>query len=224
MTNPQLGSYDYIALDAIQPSPTNPRKHFDEAALQELAQSIAELGVTVPMLVRPGTQALKPYVVHSKGTFVRYAVVENDEFLQIGNVDWKLNKTGQRVKVFDEGTEEENEDAAQAWVAEANSKRAGYELVTGERRWRASKLAGRANVPATVRELSDAEVLEIQMVENLQRADLHPVEEAEGYRTLLATGASVEDVAKKAGKTAAHVHKMIKLLSITRETSRGMEW
>src|SRR6185437_4220900 len=74
----------------------------------------------------------------------------------------------------------------------------GYELVTGERRFRAATAAELAEIPAFVHEnMSDGEAMDLQMIENLQRQDLHPVEEAEGYRALMAHGETAEDVAKK---------------------------
>ncbi len=155
MTQPQIGSFEPIPLSAIRPSTTNPRKHFDPAALEELTQSVRELGVTVPIMVRPLT----------------------DE--------------------------------------EDGNPHNTYEIVTGERRYRAAQNAGLETIPAIVRdELSDAEAMDLQMVENLQRADLHPVEEAEGYRALMAGGASAEDCAKKAGKTLGYVQQRLKLLSL----------
>jgi ParB family chromosome partitioning protein len=120
------GSFESIPLEAIRPSSTNPRRNFDETALNELAASIGEAGVTQPILVRP---------------------IPNP---------------------------------ADIYIAE------GYEIVSGERRFRAAKLAGLEEIPAFVRELDDRTALEIQMIENLQRADLHPMEEAEGYRALMA--------------------------------------
>ena len=144
-----------IRLDAIVASKTNPRKHFDKAALQELAESIGKHGVLQPILVRPN------------------------------------------------GTE------------------GNYELVAGERRWRAAKLAKLERIPATVRELADAEVLEIQVVENLQRADLHPLEEAEGYEALMkcqhADGHAytADEIAAKVGKSRSYVYQRLKLTALT---------
>ncbi len=71
-----------------------------------------------------------------------------------------------------------------------------------------------AAVPAFIRDLSDEDALDIQMVENLQRADLHPIEEADGYRALMAHGATAEDVARKAGKTLGYVQQRLKLLTL----------
>lgn len=144
-----------IRLDAIVASKTNPRKHFDKAALQELAESIGKHGVLQPILVRPN------------------------------------------------GTE------------------GNYELVAGERRWRAAQIAKLDRIPATVRELADAEVLEIQVVENLQRADLHPLEEAEGYEALMkcqhADGHAytADEIAAKVGKSRSYVYQRLKLTALT---------
>lgn len=147
-----------IRVDAIAASKTNPRKHFDKAALQELAESIAKHGVLQPILVRPNG---------SDGT---------------------------------------------------------YELVAGERRWRAAKIAQLERIPATVRELTDAEVLEIQVVENLQRADLHPLEEAEGYEALMkcqhADGRAytADEIAAKVGKSKSYVYQRLKLTALTEKS------
>lgn len=144
-----------ILLDAIVASKTNPRKHFDKAALQELAESIGKHGVLQPILVRP------------------------------------------------------------------NAADGNYELVAGERRWRAAKLAKLERIPATVRELADAEVLEIQVIENLQRADLHPLEEAEGYEALMkcqhADGHAytADEIAAKVGKSRSYVYQRLKLTALT---------
>lgn len=90
-----------------------------------------------------------------------------------------------------------------------------YELVAGERRWRAAKKAGVRHVPAIVRELSDKEVLEIQVVENVQRADVHPLEEADGYEVLLEKhGYDVDGIAGKIGKSKAYVYARLKLAAL----------
>lgn len=90
-----------------------------------------------------------------------------------------------------------------------------YELVCGERRWRAGKKASLATVPAVVRELDDAKALELQIVENSQRMDVHPLEESEGYERLHNEhGLSVEEIAAKVGKTAATVYSRMKLCAL----------
>lgn len=191
MNQPQLGSFESIAVAAIRPSHTNPRKNFDPIALAELQTSVSTAGVIEPLLLRP----LSPYYVQPEGN--SFVVLER---LQ-----------GTRNSVW--GSREE----ADGMVARETKKWRGealLEIVSGERRWRASLAAGLVTVPGIVRKLTDAEALDIQMIENLQRADLHPVEEAEGYRALMASGAWEEDVAKKAGKSLAYVKQRIQLLKL----------
>src|ERR1700761_7003019 len=90
-----------------------------------------------------------------------------------------------------------------------------YELVAGERRGRAAALAGLRQMPALVRSLSDAEVLEIAIVENVQRVDLSPIEEAEGYRALMDRfGRTQADVANGVGKSRVHVANALRLLQL----------
>ncbi len=90
-----------------------------------------------------------------------------------------------------------------------------YELVAGERRWRAAKKAGLTEIPAVIRQLSDDEALEAQVIENLQRADVHPLEEAEGYRTLLKKGRfKIEDLAAKISKSVSYVWQRLKLTEL----------
>ena len=96
-----------------------------------------------------------------------------------------------------------------------------YEIVAGERRYRASKMLGLTEIPATVRELSDAEAQEVQNIENLQRKDLHPLEEAEGYQKLLDShGASPDDLAVKVGKSKAYIYQRLKLLALSGEARK----
>jgi ParB/RepB/Spo0J family partition protein len=98
----------------------------------------------------------------------------------------------------------------------------GFELVAGERRWRAAKIAGLAEIPATVRELSDEDVLEISLIENLQRADLHPLEEAEGYRQLMTRGRyDVGKIAEKTGRSIKYVYDRMKLLDLSKDAKKA---
>lgn len=92
------------------------------------------------------------------------------------------------------------------------------ELIAGERRWRAAQRAGLSEVPVIIRKASDQEVLEMALVENLQRADLNPMEEAEGYQ-LLATSYRLtqEDIAKQVGKSRAAVANALRLLQLPRD-------
>ena len=90
-----------------------------------------------------------------------------------------------------------------------------YQLVAGERRWRACRMLGLDEVPATVREMTDAEVMELALIENLQREDLTPLEEAAGYRDLMETyGLTQEDAAKRVGKSRSAVANTLRLLQL----------
>ena len=141
-----------LPLDLLAPSPLQPRRHFDEATLNELAASIAEKGVLQPLLVRPDP--------HNAGRF---------------------------------------------------------EIIAGERRWRASQRAQVHEVPVHITNLTDAEVLEVALIENLQRQDLTAVEEARGYKRLLVDfGHTQERVAEVVGKSRAHVANTLRLLSLPR--------
>lgn len=124
------------------------RAHFDKASLEELAESIATVGLLQPLVVRP---------------------VNGEHF----------------------------------------------EIVAGERRYQAAKLAKLDAVPVTVRDLTDEQVIEVQLVENLQRADVHPMAEAEGYEGLHKIGRTVEEIADKVGKSKAYVYARMKLLELT---------
>lgn len=138
-----------LPVEAIKASPSQPRRRFDEADLEELAVSIREKGVLQPILVRP-------------------AVFANE-----------------------------------------------YEIVAGERRWRAAVRSGARTIPALVRSLSDAEVLEIAIVENVQRVDLSPIEEAEGYRALMDRFERTQaDVAQVVGKSRVYVANALRLLQL----------
>lgn len=153
-----MTTFAQIPLAAIVPSPTNPRKHFDQAALDELADSIKATGVHTPVLVRP-------LPAHR---------LEDTAHLQ---------------------------------------PRPTHELIAGERRYRASVQAKADTIPAMIRELTDDQALEVQIIENLQRQDLSALEEAEGYQSLIDhSGVSAEDVAKKIGKSRAYVYGRLKLL------------
>jgi len=137
-------------VDMLAPSPLQPRHHFDEAALDELAASIAEKGVLQPLLIRPDP---------------------------------------------------------------ANPGR--YEIIAGERRWRAAQKAQVHEVPAVVREMDDELVLEVALIENLQRQDLSPVEEAQGYDRLVKQfGHTPEQVGHVVGKSRSHVANTLRLLAL----------
>jgi len=99
-----------------------------------------------------------------------------------------------------------------------------YEIVAGERRWRAAQRARLHEVPVTVKELSDMEALEIALVENIHREDLSPLEEADGYRRLMEEfGHTQEVLAKALGKSRSHIANMTRLLTLPDEVKRMIE-
>jgi ParB family chromosome partitioning protein len=141
----------FLPIDLIQRNPNQPRKHFDETELSELADSIRSRGVLQPILVRP---------------------IGQDRF----------------------------------------------EIVAGERRWRAAQRAGLHHIPAVVQDLNEVEVLEIGIIENVQRADLNPLEEAQGYQALIDRfGRTQQDIAEIVGKSRPHIANMLRLLGLPQE-------
>ena len=98
----------------------------------------------------------------------------------------------------------------------------GYQIVAGERRWRASRMAGLATVPALIRELTDSEVMQIALIENLQREDLKPLDEAQGYQALMEKfGFTQDEISKSVGKSRPAVTNALRLLNLP-EAVRGM--
>jgi ParB family transcriptional regulator, chromosome partitioning protein len=147
---PQAGGVGLreLPVDAIRPNPWQPRTHFDEQELEELAQSIREHGV------------LQPVLVSQQG----------------------------------DGT---------------------YQLITGERRWRAVKKAGIATVPAMVKEATPQASLELALVENIQRRDLNPLEEAHAFRALLDEhGLTQEQLGQRIGKSRVSITNTLRLLNL----------
>ena len=150
-TTEDMVATNTLPISEITPNKDQPRKTFDEAALEELADSIKQHGVLQPLLVRP---------------------------LPNG----------------------------------------GYQLVAGERRWRASRKAGLREVPVVVKELTDTETMEIAIIENLQREDLNPIEEAEGLQTLIdKCGFTQEEVASSVGKSRPAIANSLRLLRLPEE-------
>lgn len=137
-----------IKLDEIRPNPYQPRTHFNEEALQELADSIKEKGVFQPVILRKS--AIK-----------------------------------------------------------------GYEIIAGERRIRASKLAGQTTVPAIIRQMNDTDMIETAIIENLQREDLTPLEEAQAYENLMTSlNLTQAEVAKRVGKSRTYIANFVRLLTL----------
>ena len=137
-----------VKLIDIEPNRDQPRKQFDEEALAELSNSIAQHGVLQPLLVRPMPDG-------------------------------------------------------------------GYQLVAGERRWRASRMAGLTEVPVVIRDLTDSQVAELALVENLQRENLNPLEEANGYKELSDRfGYTQEKISEIVGKSRSAVANALRLLNL----------
>lgn len=138
---------DTVSIELLRPSPYQPRKEFDEEALNALVESIKEKGVLQPLLVRK------------------------------------------------QGNE--------------------YEIIAGERRWRASKLAGLKTVPVIVKDLNDKEVLEVALVENLLRENLSAIEEAEGFQRLITEFSHTQEALSQiVGKSRSHVANTLRLLNL----------
>ncbi|MBD8653709.1 MULTISPECIES: ParB/RepB/Spo0J family partition protein [Rhizobium/Agrobacterium group] len=136
-----------VPIEHVSRSPKNPRRHFDEAELQDLASSIRQHGIVQPVVVR--------------------------------TVDGRL------------------------------------EIIAGERRWRAAQLAGLTEIPVIVRDVDDRTALEIAIVENVQRSDLNPLEEALGYEQLIAEhGYTQNDLGEIIGKSRSHVANSLRLLKL----------
>ncbi len=136
-----------LPVGSLSPHPNQPRRHFDEALLDELAGSIATRGLIQPIVVRPYQH--------------------------------------------------------------------GYQIVAGERRWRAAQRARLHEVPVVVRELDDAETLEIALVENIQRQDLNAIEEAQAYQRLAGDYGHTQDaLAKIVHKSRSHVANLLRLLEL----------
>lgn len=186
-----------VPLGHIAPSVSNPRKHFDQDKLQELAESVKAHGVVQPLVVRPTfTWFIDPGIQHGKPPKSYWLVLDRRRLDRS-----KQSYAGEPARYYSE-TE-----------AQANLPR--FELVCGERRWRAARLAGVATVPCLVRVLDDKAVLEIQVIENLQREDVHPIEEAEGYDQLLAKhGYTVPDLVAKVGKSKEYIYGRLKLRAL----------
>lgn len=142
-----------VKITKVEPNREQPRKNFDEDALQELADSIKQFGLLQPILV----QDRKDY----------------------------------------------------------------YEIIAGERRWRAAKLAGLKEVPVIIRNYTEQEIVEISLIENIQREDLNPIEEAQAYKRLLAEFHLKQDeVAERVSKSRAAVTNSIRLLKLNEDVQR----
>ena len=139
-----------IPIERVHANPDQPRRAFNEEALKELANSIAEKGVIQPIIVR------------------KHPTIDDE-----------------------------------------------FEIVAGERRWRASQIAQLHEIPAIVREYTDTEVLEVAIIENIQRADLNPIDEGAGYRQLMQKfGHTQEQLSSVLGKSRSHIANVMRLLNL----------
>ena len=155
----------YLGIDTVCPSPSNPRKKFDPASMAELVDSVRRHGVLEPILVRP----------------------------------WPSDYAHNPVPL------------------------PMYELVAGERRWRAAREAGMQLIEGKIRHLTDREMLEIMVIENLQREGLTPLEEAEGYEVMHRDYKySADDIAEKIGKSKAYVYGRLKLTALCQGARKAL--
>lgn len=154
--------------------------------------------------------------------FAENAVEEQGKAVSLRISEIEPNK-GQPRKQFDDGTLSDlAASIAQHGVLQPLLVRplasGGYQLVAGERRWRAARMAGLTEVPVVIRELSDRETAELALIENLQRQDLNPMEEAYGYRTLMEQYSLTQDeVAKAVNKSRPAVANALRLLNLPSE-------
>ena len=147
------GNGTYVKITKVEPNREQPRKNFDEDALQELADSIKQYGIVEPLIV----QDRKTY----------------------------------------------------------------YEIIAGERRWRAAKLAGLKEVPVIVRNYTEQEIVEISLIENIQREDLNPIEEAQAYKRLLTEfNLKQDEVAERVSKSRTAVTNSMRLLKLCEEVQQ----
>ena len=147
----------YLPISQVESCSSQPRKHFDEASLAELADSIREHGIIQPLTVRKLASGY-------------------------------------------------------------------YQIIAGERRWRAARLAGLQEVPVIVMEADDRKAAELAMIENLQREDLNPIEEAAGFQSLMETyHMTQEEAASRVGKSRSAVANALRLLSLTPPVAKLVE-
>ena len=149
------------------------------------------------------------------------AVPEKDRVQELAVADIRANRYQPR-KDFDEAALEDLKASVEAYgvlqpvivrrLPESEGGEGHFELIAGERRLRAAKLAGLAKVPAIVREYSDAETSEIALIENLQREDLNPMEEARAYQSLIGSfGLTQDEISKKVGRSRSHIANFLRL-------------
>ena len=153
--------------------------------------------------------------------FIDNSIEENgDKLVNINDIE--PNRDQPRKFFDDEALKELSDSIAMHGVIQPLLVRplsdGGYQLIAGERRWRASRMAGLTQVPVVVREMTDMEAMELALIENLQREDLNPIEEAEGYKLLMDTYSfTQEEAAEKVGKSRPAVANAMRLLVLPQE-------
>jgi len=177
----------------------------------------------------PGTGAETPAARPVAGPAVESAVEEERGAIELP-LDRIVPNPEQPRRQFDEDDLRElagsleRHGVLQPVVVRRSEKADGrYELVVGERRWRAARLAGLASLPATVKDVAPRELLELALVENVQRRDLNPIELALAFRTLLESGATQEQVGKRVGLDRSSVANHVRLLDLPRELQQDVE-
>jgi ParB family chromosome partitioning protein len=184
-----------IPLASITANPLQPRKSFEESGLNELADSIRQVGVLQPILVRL-------VALDEEGLPALQAAAGSDPAFM-----------DRRTDAPDDLDDPESTGGAQSSHAEPE-----YRLVAGERRVRAARLAGLREVPAIICTYAETEALRVALLENIQREDLDPLEEATAYRELLeAYGATQEELAEMLGKRRSSVANALRLLALEEE-------
>lgn len=147
---------------------------------------------------------------------------ENIQDIKVKEI--KANKNQPRKKFDEEKIQELANSIKEHGVLQpiiVRRKAGGYELVAGERRWRAAKKAGIEKIQAIVKDLSDADVMEIALIENLQREDLNPLEEAEAYKKLIEEfGMTQEELSKRVGKSRSQIANTVRLLNLDEEIKK----
>lgn len=193
----------------ISLSPTNPRKRIDTGALDELAESIRRVGVLEPPLVRK----IPVNTEHRKLMTAKFeAAAELTNALGVYNAAPENKNSSAYSKALEKYSTAEGNLTS---FERANEENIRYEMIAGERRWRAAEIAGVEKLSVIIKEVSDDAVLEIQIIENLQRKDVHPIDECAGYERLQSELKWTEDeIALRVGKPTSYITGRLKLKTL----------
>lgn len=210
-----------IRLEEIEPSPYQPRRRQDEAALEELTQSIRAQGVLQPIVIRYIPQADGSLAALGPGSrpMVEGQTVDGlRPMVDGGNGEspHPISPTPGEIRVG------QPIDANAGEGARATSQ-VKYQLIAGERRWLASRRAGRATVPAIVRQVSNQQAMEMALIENLQREDLDCMEMAFAFDRLGRDfGLTQDEMSKRTGKDRTTVSNLLRLLKLPPEVRTSL--